>query len=101
MAHCPECGSKAKVFGDVKVSGEVDYDVEPLGGSQYEAIPVGYWQVRLGPEKFFCMVCNLQLHGSQELAEAGLPSQYFDVRSQDLGPDFDVDEHVRAMYWDD
>ena len=80
---------------------EVDYDVEPLGGSQYEAIPVGYWQVRLGPEKFFCMVCNLQLHGSQELAEAGLPSQYFDVRSQDLGPDFDVDEHVRAMYWDD
>jgi hypothetical protein len=97
---CPECGSKARLFGDLDVSGEVDYDAEPLGGGQYETIAVPYWQLRLGPQTFFCMVCNLQLHGTQELAEAGLPSRYFDVSSEELGPDFDRDEHIRAMYWD-
>lgn len=99
--NCPECGSKARLFGDVDVEAEADFDVEPLGGGEYEAVPVPYWQVRLGPVTFFCMVCNLQLHGTQELAEAGLPSQYFDISSEDLGPDFDLDEHARAMYGDD
>jgi hypothetical protein len=97
---CPDCGSKARLFGDVDVSGEVDYDVEPLGGGRYDAIEVPYWRVSLGPVTFFCMVCNLQLHGTQELAEARLPSRYFDVSSKELGPDFDIDEHIRAMEWD-
>ena len=99
--NCPECGSKARLFGDVQVSSEVDYDVEPLGGGSYDTIEVPYWQAMLGPQTFFCMVCNLQLHGTQELAEAGLPSGYFDVSSEELGPDFDLDEHVRGMYWDE
>lgn len=98
---CPECGSKARLFGDVDVSGEADYDVEPLGGDQYKTIAAPYWQVRLGPKTFFCMVCNLQLHGTQELAEAGLPARYFDISNEDLGPDFDLGGHIRAMYEDD
>jgi hypothetical protein len=36
--------------------------------------------------------------GTQELAEAGLPSQYFDVSRENLGPDFDLHEYVRTMY---
>jgi hypothetical protein len=44
------------------------------------------------------MVCNLQLHGTQELAEAGLPARYFDISSEDLGPGFDLGERIRAMY---
>lgn len=99
--NCPECGSKARLFGDVDVSAEVDYDVEPLGGGHYDAIAMPYWEVWLTPTTFFCMVCNLQLHGSQELAEAGLPSRRFDVSGDDLGPDFDPGEHARAMYGDD
>lgn len=99
---CPECGSKARLFGDLDVRQEVDYDVEPLGGGRYDTIVDPYWQVGLHPETFFCMVCTLQLHGTQELAEAGLPSRYFDVESEDdLGPDFDLGEYVRAMYGDD
>lgn len=97
---CPECGSEAKLFGSVDVSGDVEYDVEPLGDGQYDTIAMPYWQAALGPMTFFCMVCKLQLHGTQELAEAGLPSQYFDVSSDDLGPNFDLHEFIQTMYWD-
>lgn len=31
----------------------------------------------------------------------GLPARYFDISSEDLGPDFDLGEHIRAMYGDD
>ncbi|HEU5473766.1 MAG TPA: hypothetical protein VFV67_24220 [Actinophytocola sp.] len=100
-AECPECRSKARLFGELDVSAEVDYDVEPLGGGHYDTIEVPYSQLRLGPRAFFCMVCKLQLHGTQELAEVGLPSQHFEVSSDDLGPSFDIGGYLRASYWDD
>ncbi|MBP2325339.1 hypothetical protein JOF56_005724 [Kibdelosporangium banguiense] len=95
---CPECGSKARLFGDVDVARDSDYEVEALGNGEYDGVVVSYWRASLGPRVFFCMVCNLQLHGTQELAEAALPSRYFEVSSEQLGPDFDIDEHARALY---
>jgi len=28
--------------------------VEPLGGGQYETVDVRYWELRFGPQMFFC-----------------------------------------------
>jgi hypothetical protein len=98
---CPECGSKAKLFGDVDVRAEDDFEAEALGGGRYDTIAVTHWQAILSPGTFFCMVCNLLLNGTQELGEAGLPSRSFDISSDDLGPDFDLDGHIRARYWND
>jgi hypothetical protein len=98
---CPECGSNARLFGNVDVDAEADYESAPLGGGRYETIAVPYWQVRLSPQAFFCMVCYLQFYGAEELAEARLPARYVDISSDDLGPDFDLAEHTRAQYGDD
>jgi hypothetical protein len=83
------------------MSDEIDFDVDPLGGGHYDPIPTTYLQPSLGPRSFACMVCNLQLYGSQELAEAGLPSRYFDVTREDLGPNFDLGRHIDAFHGDD
>lgn len=99
-APCPECGSKGTLFGEVDVSMEVDYDVEPLGGRQYEGIAFGYSQAHLHPRCFVCTVCGLTLPGEQELGEAGLRSRSFEVSRQELG-DFDLDEHIQALYCQD
>jgi len=99
---CPECGSKARLFGELEVHEDVDHDVESLGDGRYETVVRPYSWVSFRPETFFCTVCNLQLHGNQELVEAGLPSQSFDVSSgDDFGLDFDPDEYIRAIYWED
>jgi hypothetical protein len=97
---CPECGSKGRLFGDVDVTDEVDYDIEPMGGGQYDAIPIGYWQAHLRPSAFVCTVCNLSLVSTQELAEAGLTSRSFEVTREDLG-DFDLDDHICALLGDE
>lgn len=98
---CPECGSKARLFGDVDVSPEVDHDVEVLGGGEYDTITQTYWQASFGPCTFYCTVCRLQLNGGQELAEAGLPSRHYDVSDGELGPDFDLNAHVEAAMYAD
>lgn len=99
--NCPACGSKARLFGDLDAREEADYDRVAVGDGEHLTTVDPYWQVNLRPETFFCMVCKLQLHGTQELAEAGLPSRQFDVDDdEDLGPDFDIGEYVRDMYGD-
>lgn len=99
-ATCPECGSKGRLFGEVDVSDEVDYDVEALGGGEYETITFGYCQAHLQPYAFVCTVCGLSLRGEQELSEAGLHSRRFEVTPQELG-DFDLEEHIQALRWED
>jgi hypothetical protein len=94
---CPECGSKGRLFGYVDVSDEIDFDIEPMGGGHYESIPMSYWQAHLRPSSFACRVCNLQLHDTQELAEAGLRSRSFEVNREELG-DFDLDDHIPALH---
>ncbi|MGW3960467.1 hypothetical protein ACWED2_11655 [Amycolatopsis sp. NPDC005003] len=97
--RCPECGCQAKLFGDVDARMEYGYETVGLDNGEADVVPVQDWRVRFGPQAFFCMVCNLQLHGSQELSEAGLRAQYFDVTREDLSPDFDLDAHERRIHW--
>lgn len=97
-AACPECGSKSRLFGRVDVSPEVDFDVEPLGGGQYDAVPHGYWALTLAPQAFACSVCLLTLHGPDELAECGLPASLHEISPEDLGEDFDPQAFAEAEY---
>jgi hypothetical protein len=91
-ANCPECGSKARLFGELDAQG---------GGGGYDEEPQD-WRLWFSPWVFYCMVCHLQLHGSQELVEAGLPSRHFEIESDDVGPDFDVEAFADAKYsWRD
>jgi hypothetical protein len=76
-------------------------DVERLGGGEWHATPMVHWNVKLEPDTFVCIVCNLQLHGAQELEEAGLQSRAFDVEQEELGPDFDINTYLEAMHADD
>ncbi|HWJ65116.1 MAG TPA: hypothetical protein VNT31_00420 [Nocardioides sp.] len=90
---CPECGSAGRLIGRVDVTEEVDFDVEPLGGGQYNTVPYGYLAVALVPQAFACNVCQVSLHGVAELAEAGLPSNPHEVAPEDLGGDFDLETY--------
>lgn len=97
-ARCPECASGGRLFGRVDVEPDVDFDVEPLGGGQYEAVPVGGWVVTLYPQVFACHVCRLVLSGPEELAECGLPSARHDIDAAALGEDFDPDLFASHEY---
>ncbi|WP_233437876.1 hypothetical protein [Agromyces laixinhei] len=101
-ADCPECASSGRLFGYVDVEAEVDWDVEPLGGGQYEPIAIGYWQPSFDPMVFFCAVCELVLDGQEELSTAGLPARRFDVDPSALDdPAFDFETFVAASRYDD
>ena len=92
--RCPVCGSLGRLIGEIDLSPEMDYDVEPLGGGAYEAMPVPYWQILLRPQDFACTVCQIRLHGAQELADIGLPSTALEVSTEDLGPGFDLRHYL-------
>lgn len=96
-ARCPECGLKGRLIGRVDVTEEVDFDVEPLGGGHYDAVPYGYLAVALAPQAFACNVCQLTLRGIAELAEAGLPAAPHEVAPEDLGDDFDLDAYQQEF----
>lgn len=99
---CPECASKARLFGGLDVTETVNFVVSVLDDGTYSGVPTGsVYEVGLRPSTFFCTVCKLELHGGEELAEAGLPAQLFDVTGKDLGPDFDLDEKISRHYWAD
>lgn len=100
-ADCPACGFQARLFGSVEVRPEAEFDVEPLGGGRYESIAYGFWQPALHPQTMVCTVCRLHLADPHELAEAGLPSQAFDVSDEDLGPDFDLQGVIDAATFDE
>jgi hypothetical protein len=90
IQECPECGSSARLFGDVDSSDQPDWDVEPTPGGGYEAVLVGiYREVFFTPEAFACNVCKLVLTGTDELREAGLPSSKFEPDPSQL-PSYEV-----------
>ncbi|WP_419703507.1 hypothetical protein [Promicromonospora sp. NFX87] len=93
---CPECGSIGRLAGrvDGRAEADVDGDGSPFG-------PHPEWQAELAPAEFSCAVCRLHLSGRQELAQAGLPSQLFDVDEDALGEDFDLDAHLLDLYMGD
>lgn len=98
--ECPVCGRRGKLSGAFTASGEVDVDVEPIGGGEYETVAMPYWQLTLSPDSFSCAVCPLELESPQELAAAGLPSEALDVEADQLGPDFRLEEYVQALHSD-
>jgi len=102
-ADCPECGRTGRLFGYADAEAEVDWDVEALGGGQYEAIPLGYWQPLFDPVSFRCNVCDLQLSGPEELRLTGLPSSRFMLAADaldDPGFDFDALTEAKSDYGD-
>jgi len=96
--NCPECGSIAKEFGTVDASPEVDFDVEPLGGGQYEPVPIPYWEISFTPQSFACVVCQLSLTGQAELTEARLDTETRVVQEDELGDGFDLSAFVEHEY---
>lgn len=93
---CPECGSKARLFGYVDADLDVEWDVEPLGGGKYETFHVASWEVSLAPAHMVCSVCKLQLIDRKELEFAGLPSSRMIVTEDDLDdPAFDFGGLIR------
>jgi hypothetical protein len=83
---CPECDSIAKLFGTVDVSRDVDFDVEPVGGGQYDSYPSPYTR-RSGfnPQTSACRVCQFAFASQDELTEAGLRTNSRVVSEDDLG----------------
>lgn len=101
-AECPECGHEGRLFGEVTLDQEMDWDVEPLGGGQYEPVPMGlYWVVQFDPRGFECNVCHLDLDGTAELDICGLDSSRRQVEPEDLGSDFDPDLMAESYGLDD
>jgi hypothetical protein len=97
-ANCPECGNTGRTFGEVELDADADFDIEPLGNGEYEAIPMPYWILWFAPQAFGCAVCQYALTGTVELEEAGMSTQRQEVRADDLGEDFDLDELVASEY---
>jgi hypothetical protein len=97
--QCPECGSDGRLFGEVDVDPDVDFDVEPDGSGGWDSSPyVAGWFVTLLPHAFACNVCELSLTGPAELSEGTVPATRIDVEASDLGDDFDPAEFSERMY---
>lgn len=95
--ECPTCARKGRLFGLADARAEVEWDVEPLGGGEYEHVPQGYWQALFAPEAFRCTVCDLQLKGRDELRVAALPFQRFELMYEALDdPGFDFQALIDA-----
>lgn len=97
--RCVECGSEGLLIGHVDVDIDVDWDVVPVGGGDYESFPVPVASITLAPDVFRCEVCRLELGGVDELREAGLPTEAFSVKSEELGPNFDYAEYIEDPDW--
>lgn len=97
-AACPECGSSARLFGELDVEDDVDWDVEPLGGGQYISLPYGVSSYYFSPSDFACNVCQLSLHGWQELREGGLEFTRHEVSPSDMDEDFDPDLYTLQRF---
>ncbi len=96
-AECPECGHEGRLYGEITLDQEIDYDVEPLGGGRYHSFPVGTnWIVQFDPRGFDCNVCRLELEGTEELEICGLEADRREVQPDELGSEFDPDLMAEA-----
>lgn len=87
---CPECNSQGRMFGHVDVEPQVDVDVEPIGGGEYDwSYYEAGWEITFDPRVYACNVCRLTLRGVDELAECQLPVRPYRVEANELGDDFD------------
>lgn len=87
---CPECGSEGRLLGRLDGEAEPDWDVEPVGGGEYQAYLAGViWTLTFYPQVFTCNVCRLTLADQEELREAHLSTTPEEIQMEDLGEDFD------------
>jgi hypothetical protein len=99
--RCPECLNTGRLFGYIEFEDQMDFDVEPLGGGQYKAVPMPYWEIWFSPQAFECAVCRLILANPAELSEAALSTERRDVSPEDLGEHFDLQEAIRNEFGPD
>ncbi|WP_280498196.1 hypothetical protein [Nocardia farcinica] len=92
---CPVCEREGRLAGVIDMDPHMEYD-DPDENGLTEAYTYG-WDITLSPTDFTCHVCRLRLHGVQELAVAGLPSDAIAVDEYDLGPDFDPDQEAERL----
>lgn len=84
--ECPECRSNGRLLGRVDGDPQPDWDVEPLGNGHYEPVLAGFqWELTFQPQIYICFVCRLELYGTDELSEGGLPAASSDISQEDLG----------------
>lgn len=98
---CPECKNIGRLFGYIELEDQMDFDVESLGGGQYESVPMPYWEIWFSPQAFECAVCRLSLTIPAEVNEAGISIDRREVSPDDLGDGFALDEVIRNRYGPD
>ncbi|MBT9276114.1 hypothetical protein KMZ32_18730 [Phycicoccus sp. MAQZ13P-2] len=92
--RCPVCSNEGRLFGSIEIEDQVDFDVEPVGRGEYEAVPTPYWEILFSPLAFECAVCRLAFRNPDELREAAMSTSIYPVNPLDLGDDFDLDELI-------
>ncbi|WP_350279682.1 hypothetical protein [Kribbella sp. HUAS MG21] len=99
--ECPQCSRRGRLFGRVEVDPQIEEQPPVDDATPAEAYLAG-WTIELYPEAFQCCVCELSLHGRDELAEARLPSGRQEIVADDLGQDFDPAAYADHRYsrWD-
>lgn len=94
---CPVCGFTGRLFGDVDVDHELEYEQLPDG----DIVPIlssDYYRITLIPKAFACNVCKLELGDREELQAAGLETEPLDVQGHQLGFDFDPANYIPDRY---
>lgn len=100
--ECPECGSQGRIIGRLEADLDADWDVEPNGDGTYESFYIGEtWTLFLTPQSFGCNVCQLSLVDRDELRAGGLEYTRYEVDENDLDSDFDLQDFIRANYYEE
>lgn len=96
---CPVCGFTGRLFGDVDVDHELEYEQLPDG----DIVPIlasDYFTITFISKAFACNVCKLELGDREELQAGGLETDPLDVQGHQLGYGFDPADHIAERYAD-
>lgn len=97
---CPECHFAGRLFGDVDVNHEVEYDFDELVADP-NALPLSdYYAISFIPKAFACNVCKLDLSDREELQAAGFDTDPMDIEQHQLGWSFDPAKYAEDRYSD-
>jgi len=94
---CPVCAFTGRLFGDVDVDHELEYEQMPDG----DIVPIlasDYFSISFIPKAFACNVCKLELADREELQAGGLETDPQDVQGYQLGYNFDPADYIDERY---
>jgi len=94
---CPECGRRGRLFGHVEVDPQIE-ERPPIDDTTPPEVYHAGWAIEFYPEAFKCCVCELTLHGRDEVTEAGLPSGRQEIAAAALGYDFNPSDYAELRY---